>query len=399
MKSWPRISVVVPSFNQGKYLGETLSSIFDQGYPNLEVVVMDGGSTDHSVSIIQSYAHRLTYWQSRPDQGQAHAINEGMGHCTGELVTWLNSDDFYCGDSLWIVARSYLKFPDHGLYVGNGYRFSQNSGEKTPFCPTHLSFNRVALAEGLDYIQQPSTFILRQAWNLAGGLNLHLHYGLDWDLFIRVAEKYPVVLINEFLSASREYRDTKTGSGRMKRALELIRISQERSGKQITLGASFYLLGTMMELTGADLPASLHPPLSDAVHVLRREMSRSWGGEETFPVHSDEQDKDYLPFPSLESPPSRPSAPSGPPLPLLSMVIFSREDDSFLPKALESIIQQGYGPIQIIVASKNKADRSSLAPPEIAVQISFCEVHSTDSLDAWFRTILETPGGLNPLLS
>src|SRR5262249_6738853 len=97
----PGIGVVVPSFNQGRFLRTALESIFRQDYPNLEVVVMDGGSTDQSVAIIQSYAERLTHWQSRPDGGQSAAINEGVRYCTGELVTWLNSDDFYHGDSLW----------------------------------------------------------------------------------------------------------------------------------------------------------------------------------------------------------------------------------------------------------------------------------------------------------
>src|SRR5579859_7922275 len=94
----PRISIVVPSYNQARFLPEALDSIFRQGYPHLEVVVMDGGSDDGSVKVIESYAPRLKYWQSRPDGGQSAAINAGMGHCTGDLVAWLNSDDFYWRD-------------------------------------------------------------------------------------------------------------------------------------------------------------------------------------------------------------------------------------------------------------------------------------------------------------
>ncbi|MBW1792397.1 MAG: glycosyltransferase, partial [Deltaproteobacteria bacterium] len=88
----PLISIVVPSFNQGQFLRETLDSMFRQNYPHLEVIVMDGGSTDESVDIIRSYENRLTYWQTLPDKGQAAAINEGVGRCTGELIAWLNSD-------------------------------------------------------------------------------------------------------------------------------------------------------------------------------------------------------------------------------------------------------------------------------------------------------------------
>src|SRR5262249_62220934 len=112
--SLPLISVVVPSFNQAQFLPEALESIFRQNYPRLEVVVMDGGSTDDSVAIIESYADRLAHWQSRPDGGQSSAINSGVEHCTGELVAWLNSDDFYWGDALWTVARAYQAHPGLG---------------------------------------------------------------------------------------------------------------------------------------------------------------------------------------------------------------------------------------------------------------------------------------------
>ena len=107
----PRISVVVPSFNQGHFLPEALESIFRQDYPNLEVVVMDGGSTDDSVAVIQSYAHRIHYWQSQKDEGQSAAINEGMRHCSGDLVAWLNSDDLYWGNALWSIANASTPSP------------------------------------------------------------------------------------------------------------------------------------------------------------------------------------------------------------------------------------------------------------------------------------------------
>src|SRR5262245_213011 len=101
MQTLPSISVVVPSFNQGPYLTEALDSLFRHDYPRLEVVAMDGGSSDGSVDILRSYAPRLAYWQSRPDGGQGAAINEGMCYSSGDLVTWLNSDDYYLPDALW----------------------------------------------------------------------------------------------------------------------------------------------------------------------------------------------------------------------------------------------------------------------------------------------------------
>ena len=358
----PKISIVIPSFNQGRFIGETFASIFDQAYPNLEVVVMDGGSSDNSVSVIASYSDHLTYWQSKPDKGQAAAINEGMTHCTGDLVAWLNSDDFYCGDSLWVVASAFVKYPGRGLYIGNGYRYYQSTGEKEVFCPRHVAFNHIALTEGLDYILQPSTFILREAWETVGGLNTHLQYGLDWDLFLRIAERYPVVTINEFLSASREYGDTKTASGKMKRAIELIQIAQERSGKQITLGAAFYLFGTLLlSLDDSNLPSALSPLLSDAVDILRREMARSWGGDETFPVVSDPQVCTYLPFPTAGTSAIRKAgALESSNLPLISIIVPFYNRARFLSQALDSIFSQEYPNLETIVFDGGSTDESKV---------------------------------------
>src|SRR5262249_16069809 len=150
------------------FLRETLDSIFRQDYPHLEVVVMDGGSTDDSVAILRTYAPRLKYWQSQHDGGQSAAINAGVRHCSGDLVTWLSSGDFYWADSRWTVGRAWAAHPGRGLYIGNGFRYEQASGRLTPFCTRHIALNRTALLLGPDYLLQPSTFILRQAWEEVG---------------------------------------------------------------------------------------------------------------------------------------------------------------------------------------------------------------------------------------
>ncbi|MBK9928210.1 MAG: glycosyltransferase [Anaerolineales bacterium] len=207
----PKISIVVPSYNQGIFLEHALESIFSQEYPKLEVIVMDGGSSDKSLEIIQAYQEKLTYWQSKPDGGQASAINAGMQHCTGDIVTWLNSDDWYVNDPFWTVAHAYQENPGSGLFIGNGFRFKD--AEYKPFCPRHIAISREVLREGLDYILQPATFMSHEAWLQSGGLNVDLHYGLDWDLFIRILEKQSAVAMNEFLAVSRNTNKRKQHRG------------------------------------------------------------------------------------------------------------------------------------------------------------------------------------------
>ncbi len=129
------------------------------------MIVIDGGSTDNSLEIIKQWAPRLAYWQSEHDNGQSDAINQGMKRCTGDLVAWLNSDDFYWKDSLWAVGRAFLQHPNFGMYIGNGFRYKHQEKTYKPFCPHHVAFNRDALINGLDYILQPSTFFLRAAWD------------------------------------------------------------------------------------------------------------------------------------------------------------------------------------------------------------------------------------------
>src|SRR5262245_9832375 len=119
---YPRISIVTPSFNQACFLEQCLLSVLDQRYPDLEFLVLDGGSTDGSVEIIRRYENRLTHWVSEPDGGQSAAINRGFCRATGDVVAWLNSDDYYLPGALERIADAYRKSPDASFYFGDGWR-------------------------------------------------------------------------------------------------------------------------------------------------------------------------------------------------------------------------------------------------------------------------------------
>lgn len=353
----PLVSIVVPSFNQGRFLEQSLASIFRQNYPRLEVIVMDGGSTDESVRIIESYAARLTYWQSEPDGGQAAAINAGMQRCRGDLVAWLNSDDWYCDGALWTVARAYSRHPGHGLYVGNGFRYNQVTHRFDPFCPRHVALNREALIEGVDYILQPSTFVLRAAWNESGGLDTALEYSFDWDLWIRIAQRHPAVLINELLAVSREYPDTKTSRGSLARVDEIARIARSHGGIDVSEGSLYYRITTLLPLVDDGTEPGARDRLRAAFVTLGDGLARRWGNRDGFPERSDVQDVSYMPFVTRDDASTR--APRiDHPLPAISIVTPSMNQAAFLGQTLDSVLLQNYPHIELMVFDGGSRDGS-----------------------------------------
>ena len=185
-RPWPLISIVTPSYNQGQFIEGTIRSVLLQGYPNLEYIIIDGGSNDGSVEVIRKYEKWLAYWVSESDKGQAHAINKGFQHVTGEILAWLNSDDEYCTRTLYLVARHFQEQPEIELLYGDcrmidarGYFINYIKGQQS----------ELAQLLGGNFIPQPSTFFRRLAWEAVGGLDVKLHFALDYDLWIRMMLK------------------------------------------------------------------------------------------------------------------------------------------------------------------------------------------------------------------
>lgn len=203
----PTITVVTPSFNQGAYLERTIRSVLDQEYPNLEYFVMDGGSTDGSVEIIRRYADRLDYWQSGPDGGQTAAINAGWRRAHGEILCWLNSDDYYLPRALHFIGRYMAAHPD--LWVAYG------SWEAVDETGHHLNyagrpFNRRLMILSQNCIPQPSAFIRREAIDAVGYLDENLHYTMDLDLFMRIARHQTPAFVSRPLAAATRHAAAKT---------------------------------------------------------------------------------------------------------------------------------------------------------------------------------------------
>jgi len=183
---YPKISIVTPSFNNGPYLAKTMDSVLAQPYPNLEYVVMDGGSTDGSVEAIEAVSDRLASWQSRSDNGQAHAINEGFTRCSGEIMAYLNSDDILLRGSLHYVAHYFLEHPEIDAIYGHRILIDEEDREIGRWIlPPHTD----SILYWRDYIPQETLFWRRTAWQKIGAsLDDTMHFTLDWDLVLRLVK-------------------------------------------------------------------------------------------------------------------------------------------------------------------------------------------------------------------
>ena len=168
--NWPCISTVTPSFNQGRFLEECMDSVLSQNYPNLEYIIMDGGSTDNSVEIIKKYEKYLTFWQSKPDGGQYAAINGGFRRTTGEIMTWLNSDDKFHPDAFLTVAAIFMLRNDVDWITGRSNTLNE-LGEQSWICEYIIPWSRLKYLKKEfkePWIQQEGTFWRRRLWKRSG---------------------------------------------------------------------------------------------------------------------------------------------------------------------------------------------------------------------------------------
>ncbi|OGO37444.1 MAG: hypothetical protein A2W35_16300 [Chloroflexi bacterium RBG_16_57_11] len=184
----PLVSIITPSYNQGRFLEATIRSVLEQDYPHIEYIVMDGGSTDESVPIIHQYDNRLAYWESLPDRGQAHAINKGLTHARGEILGWLNSDDLLAPGSVRRAVETFQSQPGIDVVYGRLERIDElGRSIPTPILPKdRLEFGSAHVI-GECIVNQPGAFWRRGIMDLVGLLDESLIYGLDFQYWIRMA--------------------------------------------------------------------------------------------------------------------------------------------------------------------------------------------------------------------
>lgn len=233
----PWISVVTPSFNQGKYLEATLLSVLEQDYPRVEYVVMDGGSTDGSVEIIKKYASRLAYWCSAKDNGQADAIAHGFEKSSGEILCWLNSDDLLLPEALRTIGRYFRNHPDADVVNGGAYRIDEvgamiRKGFGSYTTGVAASYDRFVYYE-MDGVFQPATFWRRSSYFEVGGINTELQFIMDRDLFTRMARKKRFHSIPQFVACARSHSMTKSSQLQEIRESETIAFKQQYEVDQL----------------------------------------------------------------------------------------------------------------------------------------------------------------------
>lgn len=203
----PRVSIVVPSFNQARYLETALRSVLEQDYPDLEVIVIDGGSTDGSLPVLERYASRLAYWVSEPDAGQADGINKGLRRATGEVVAWLNSDDVYLPGAIRQAVQALGADPGAGLVYADGIMVDSEQVllDRHRYRPLDL----VDLLS-FEVLLQPTVFMRRSLLEEAGYLDASYQLILDHELWVRIAARARMRHVRSFWALERTHADAKT---------------------------------------------------------------------------------------------------------------------------------------------------------------------------------------------
>ncbi|RCW50897.1 glycosyltransferase family 2 protein [Paenibacillus prosopidis] len=208
-EEFPLVSVITPSFNQARYIRQTIESVLSQDYPNIEYIVVDGGSSDGTLEILQSYGHlgdRFRYI-SEPDNGQSHALNKGLHMANGQIIGWLNSDDTYLPGAIRKAVEMFRANPQFGMVYGKAYYTDENNVVLRPYAVE--PYKKERLFETC-FICQPAAFIRADVFRSMNGVDESLKFCMDYDLWIRVSKNHPLGYIDDVLATSRLHDECKT---------------------------------------------------------------------------------------------------------------------------------------------------------------------------------------------
>lgn len=242
MKRFPRITIITPSFNQGAFIEETIKSVLGQGYPDLEYLVMDGGSTDNTVEILKKYEGRLK-WVSEKDRGQSDAINKGIRAATGEIIAYLNSDDLYEKGALEKAAK-YLAAHPESMWVTGRCRIIDTNGcevRKTitaykNFLLSRYSYNILLVT---NFISQPATFMRKRAFSKFGLFDENQHRVMDYDFWLRLGHDHPPGVLSDYLASFRVHPGSKTSSSFRHTFKEELEVARKHTDSSLINGLHY----------------------------------------------------------------------------------------------------------------------------------------------------------------
>ncbi|PWT74120.1 MAG: glycosyltransferase [Chloroflexi bacterium] len=230
---WPKITVVTPSYNQGRYLEQTILSVLNQNYPNLEYLIMDGGSTDNSVEIIGKYEKYLAHWQSQPDGGQAAAIADGFDRGSGEIFAYLNSDDLYLPGTLRMVGEWFQQHKNAEFLYGDCLIVDEDDRVIRRLYPIEFDWETFLFDHTI--IQQQAAFWRSDLYRRVGGIDRSLRFCMDYDLWLRMAQAgVRFMRISEMLAAFRWHKETKTARLRHLHDAEYHTLFQRAVGRPLS---------------------------------------------------------------------------------------------------------------------------------------------------------------------
>lgn len=239
----PKISIVIPSFNSAAYIGQAIDSVLAQDYPNTEILVIDGGSKDGTMALVEKYGDAITWPVSEPDRGQSHALNKGFARATGEIMAWLCSNDYYQPGAFHAAARFFEEHPDAEFVWGDGYEVSEQGTVLRQFIngpepkTDILDFN---------YLVSTSAFWKRSLWEKAGGfIDEENYYTMDWELFLRMSRHARLHFIPQVLACFRVHEASKTVLGcstdESRRDAEILAITRKYAGRWSANGIAWEL--------------------------------------------------------------------------------------------------------------------------------------------------------------
>lgn len=234
-----KVSIVTPSLNQGRFIKDTIKSVQDQKYPNLEHIIVDGGSTDDTLKILRKYEGKI-HWISEKDKGQADAVNKGVRIASGEIIGWLNADDLYLPGTVWTVVNFFESNPAAGWLYGRCRIIDEDGRETRRWISRYKNLlgrkfrYRMLLLE--NFISQPSVFFKKSVVDAIGQLDINRFYTMDYEYWLRIARKFKPGIVREDLACFRIHRESKSRLGFQRQFREEFEVAKTYStGRLVTL--------------------------------------------------------------------------------------------------------------------------------------------------------------------